>query len=163
MDAYRLIVAVAAIGVLTAACATRIPRPANTTPGMPNVTWVLMFGDRDNPDQEFACQSAPRTDCVLPASRSDGEVFSDIHFYYHGTGGDTRYEGTRDIGYLQVTGPYKSRTDIKVAKDQSIANQSVSGIVTSTPGVYTVGLSLTATMTGGRTVPLQETIQVTVK
>jgi hypothetical protein len=160
----RMLVVAAIAGLLTATCATAIPRPANDTPGSPNVTWVLMFGDRDNPDQEFSCQSTPRTECALPASRPDAQVFSDIHFYYHGTGADIRYEGTRAIGYLQVTGSYTSRTDIRVAKDQSIANQSISGIVTSKPGAYTVALSLTATMTvSGKMVPVQETIPITVK
>src|SRR5215470_16317180 len=160
----RLFILAAAVGLLTTTCAPRVPRPANVTPGTPNVTWVLMFGDRDNPDQEFACQSGPRTDCVLPASRPDAQVFSDIHFYYHGTGAETRYQGTRAIGYLQVTGSFTSRTDIRVAKDQPIANQSISGIVTSTPGAYSVALTLTATMpVTGKTVPVKETIPITFK
>src|SRR5215470_18072673 len=131
-----LFILAAAVGLLTTACAPRVPRPANVTPGTPNVTWVLMFGDRDNPDQEFSCQSTPRTDCVLPPSRPDEQVFSDIHFYYHGTGTDTRYEGTSTIGYLQATAPYTTRPNILVRKDQSITNQSVTGLVTSTPGTY---------------------------
>jgi hypothetical protein len=161
MLARSLIVAAVAGGL---ACATPIPRPANTAPGTPNVTWVLMFGDGDNPDREFACQTGPQSDCVLPASRPNDDVFSDIHFYYHGAGGDTRYEGTRNIGYLQVTGSYTSKMDVTVRKDESITNQSVTGIVTSTPGTYSVTLSLTATLAKtGKTVPVQETIRVTVK
>src|SRR5215470_8520387 len=160
----RLLSMAAALSLLSTACATHVPRPANTAPGTPNVTWVLMFGDSDNPDREFACQSGSQTDCVLPASRPNDEVFSDIHFYYHGTGSDTRYEGTRDIGYLQVTGPYTSRIDVSVRKDESIINQSVTGIVTSKPGTYSVTLSLTATMgNAGRTVPVSEMIRITVK
>jgi len=160
----RLFILAAAVGLLTTTCAPRVPRPANVTPGTPNVTWVLMYGDRDNPDQEFACQSAPRTDCVLPASRADAESFSDIHFYYHGAGGRTHYEGTRNIGFFRVSGSFTSRIDITVEKNQSITNQSVSGIVTPMPGTYMVTLSLMATLTDtGKTVPVQETIQVTVK
>lgn len=153
------------VGLLTSTCAGRVPRPANTTPGTPNVTWVLMYGDRDNPDQEFACQSTPpRTDCVLPATKTNEQVFSDIHFYYHGAGGRTRYEGTRNIGYLQVSGPFTSRIDVTVEKNEPLTNQSLTGIVTPTPGTYTVTLLLTATLTDtGKTVPVQETIQVTVK
>src|SRR5262245_10278550 len=159
----RFLGAVAA-AVLATACAATVPRPANTSPGMPNVTWVLMFGDRDNPDREFACQSGPQSDCTLPASRPNDEVFSDLHFYSHGAGAETRYEGTRNIGYLQVTGPYTSRIDITVKKDESIANQSVTGIVTSKPGAYDVTLSVTATLGGNaKTVPVQVRIPITVK
>jgi hypothetical protein len=160
----RDFIVAAAVGVLTTACESGLRKPPNATPGTPNVTWVLMFGDSDNPDREFACQSGPPADCVLPASRPGEQVFSDLHFYYHGTGNEIRYEGTRDIGYLQVSGSYTSQTNVQVRKDQSIANQSVVGIVTSTPGNYTVTLSLTATTAGTRqTVPVRETIQIAVK
>ena len=153
------------VGLLASSCATRGPERANLAPGTPHVTWVLMYGDRDNPDSEFACQSDPRTECALPASRPDEQVFSDIHFYYHGAGAETRYEGTINIGYLQGSPePHTSRTNITVQKDESITNQSVIGIVTSTPGMHTVTLSLTATVRDtGKTMPINERIQVTVK
>jgi hypothetical protein len=158
----RVSVFVLAAAVLTASCSSGLRRPANTTPGTPNVTWVLMYGDSDNPDREFSCQSGPQMDCVLPPSRPGEQVFSDIHFYYHGAGAQTRYEGTRTIAYL--SGPYTSPTSVTVEKDQPLANQSVTGIVTSTPGTYDVVLSLTATVTGNpNTVPVRETIRVTVK
>ena len=160
----RLFIVAAAVVILTAACAKRLPRPANTAPGMPNVTWVLMFGDRDDPDREFSCQSGPQAECVVPATRPNEEVFSDLHFYYHGTGSETRYVGTRNIGYLQVSGTYTAPIDVRVPKDESLTNQSVTGIVTSMPGTYTVTLSLMATMTGNpTTVPVQETIRITVR
>jgi hypothetical protein len=124
-----------------------------------------MYGDRDNADEEFACQSEPRTECVLPASRPDGQVFADMHFYYHGVGAETRYEGTKNIGCLQGSpDSHTSRTNITVKKNESITNESVSGIVTSTPGRCTVSLNLTATVLDtGKTQPIRETIQVTVR
>src|SRR4051794_38209327 len=84
----------------SSSCAKRVPEPTGV-PGTPHVSWVLMYGDRDNPDGEFACQSDSRTQCALPASKPDAQVFSDIHFYFHGAGAETRYEGTINIGYLQ--------------------------------------------------------------
>lgn len=162
MRAPAFIVA-ATVSVFTTACGTGLRKPANTTPGAPNVTWVLMYGDQDNPDQEFSCQSGPG-DCVLPASRPGERVFSDLHLYYHGIGVDTRYEGTKTIGYLQVSGTYTTPTAITVRKDQSITNESVTGIVTPTAGSYSVVLSLTATKAGTSSgVPLQQTIKVTVR
>ena len=123
-----------------------------------------MYGDRDNPDQEFSCQSVPQMDCVLPASRPDAQVFSDLHLYYHGVGAETRYEGTKSIEYLQVTGSYTTRSNITVRNDRSITNESVTGIVKSTPGRYSVVLSLTANLKDTRmTAPVRETIEVTVK
>jgi hypothetical protein len=152
------------VGLITSSCAKRAPEPPNLAPGTPHVTWVLMYGDRDNADSEFACQSDPRTACVLPASRPDAQSFSDIHFYFHGAGAETRYEGTIDIGYLQGSEPHTSRTDIAVQKSGSITNQSVMGIVTSTPGEYAVTLSLTGTVRdAGKPMPIRTTIPVTVK
>jgi len=124
-----------------------------------------MFGDRANPDREFSCQSTPRTECVVPPSQAAAQVFSNIHFYYHGAGGETKYEGTKTIGYL--TGSRDAQTtptSIVVKSDESIANESVTGIVTSTPGTHAVMVSLTATVKEkGKSQPVREIIQVIVK
>ena len=82
--------AVLAAGAIVSACATHIPEAVNVTPGTPHVTWVLMYGDRDNSDREFSCQSDPPTECVVPPSRPDAQVFGDIHRDYHGAGAETR-------------------------------------------------------------------------
>ena len=79
------------------ACRSRRTSP----PGTPHITWVLMYGDRNNADDEFACQSEPKTECVIPASRPDAQSFADVHFYFHGAGDETKYEGTTSIGFLQ--------------------------------------------------------------
>ena len=57
---------------------------ATSSPLAHHMSWVIMHGDRNNPDVEFACQSTDPTDCVVPASRPDAVVFSDTHVYYHG-------------------------------------------------------------------------------
>jgi hypothetical protein len=146
-------------------CAQRVPEPEGVAPGTPHISWVLMYGDRDTPDREFSCQSTPRSDCVVPPSQPDAPVFTDIHFYYHGAGSETRYEGTKTIGYL--TGSREAQTTptgIVVKKDEAITNESVAGIVTSTPGTYAVAVSLTATVVDtGKTQPVNETIRVIVK
>jgi len=150
---------------LTSACAKPVPKPAGGLPGTPHVSWVLMFGDRDNADREFSCQSDPHTDCVLPASKPDAQVFSDIHFYFHGAGAETKYEGTINIGYLQGAPElHTSRTNITVEKSGTITNSSTTGIVTATPGAYTVTISLTATISGpAKTQPISQSIPVVVK
>jgi hypothetical protein len=153
------------IGMLAPACGKRVPERPNLAPGTPHVTWVIMYGDRDNSDGEFACQSDPRTECVVPASRSETQAFADVHFYFHGTGEETKYEGTTLIGFLQGAPETRtSRTNITVKKNESITNQSIIGIVTSTPGTYTVALDLTATVTDtGQRQPVRESFQVRVQ
>ena len=157
--------AVLAAGAIVSACATHIPEAANVTPGTPHVTWVLMYGDRDNSDREFSCQSDPPTECVGPPSRPYALVFANIPLYYHGAGAETRYEGTKNIEYLEGSPESRpSQTNIAVRKNEQIANESVTGIVTSSPGSYAVSLNLTATVVDtGRTHPIRQTIRVTVK
>jgi hypothetical protein len=150
MPSFLLIVmiAVAACG----ACSRRVPVPRNAAPEIPQVTWVLMSGDRDNPDRDFVCQSDPPGECVMPATGPGEEVFSDAHFYYHGTGAETTYSGSILIGPLESSGaPYRMQAMITVMKDQQIVNQSVAARVTSRPGTYDVVLDITARRSGSNT------------
>jgi hypothetical protein len=162
----RPIVVVTLALMLAASCAKGVPKPAGPS-GTPQISWVLMYGDGDNPDREFACQSEPRTECVVPASKPDAQVFSDIHFYYHGVGTETRYEGTINIGYLrQGSGSeaYTSRFNVALKKNESITNSSVTGIVASTAGSYTVTISAATTATDtGKTQSIRASIPVIVK
>jgi hypothetical protein len=160
------IVAIATALTLGASCATGVPKPAGPA-GTAQISWVLMYGDRDNADREFACQSDQRGECVVPASKPDAPVFSDIHFYYRGAGVETRYEGTISIGYLRqgaAAESHTSRINVTVKKSESITNSSVTGIVASTPGSYTLTISATTTAADtGKTQPIRESIAVIVK
>jgi len=100
-----------------------------------------------------------------PASKAGEQLYSDIHFYYHGVGGQTKYEGTKNLSYLQGSpDSHVSRVNITATKNESITNDSATGIVTSTPGTYTVTISVTATVTGaGKKYPIQESFQIIVK
>jgi hypothetical protein len=65
-------------GVFMEGCARSIPKTAGGSVGAPKVGWVVMMGDRDNPDRDFVCYSEAPGDCVMPASRPDGQVFADV-------------------------------------------------------------------------------------
>jgi hypothetical protein len=146
-------------------CGRHVPGPATAMPGTPYVSWVIMHGDIDNPDREFACQSEPRTECVVPASRPDDQVLSEIYVYYHGAGAETKYAGSIQIGFFGRTAAgHTLKTDIAVKKTERIANQSVSDIVSATPGNYSVDFDLVATMTDTKKVlPIREKISVVVR
>jgi hypothetical protein len=148
-----------------AGCAHHVPEPAVSVPGMPHISWVIMSGDSDNPDREFVCQSEPRGECVVPVSKPDAQVFSDVHVYYHGAGAETRYAGSIQIGYFRGDATANTvKSDVIVKKTESITNQSVSNIVTSTPGTYSVNLAHVATVTDTKTtLPIQEKIAVVVR
>jgi hypothetical protein len=153
------------VAVLTSTCARRVPEPTGVAPGALHISWVIMSGDGDNPDQEFVCQSNPRNDCVLSASRADAQVFSNVHFYYHGAGPETKYAGSIDVAFFQGTPDARTiKANATVPKGQTIANHSVSGIVTSTAGSYPVTFTFVATVTQtGTSQPIRETVPVVVK
>ena len=60
-----------------------------------------MSGDRENPDRDFVCQSDSPVRCVVPVSRPDEQVFSDVHVYYHGAETDIKYVGAIRIGFFR--------------------------------------------------------------
>src|ERR1700738_4292154 len=82
-------------------CATRVPQPTGGPPGTPHVSWVVMAGDRDNPDAQFVCQSDPRNACALTASRPNAPVWSSVYFYYHGVGAEVKYTGSIQVGFFE--------------------------------------------------------------
>lgn len=151
--------------VVSAGCARRVPEPSGVAPGVPHISWVIMSGDRDNPDQDFVCQSDPRNDCVVPASRPDAQVFSDVHFYFHGAGPDTKYTGTIQVGFFRdANDSHAVQTNITVKKNESITNQSVTNIVTATPGTYVMKIELTATSAQtGQSQPIREEVPIVVR
>ena len=148
----------------TSACAKTGPRPAGVAPGTPYITWIIMHGDSDNPDREFACQSTPRSDCLLPASTQAEPIFSHVYLYYHGAGAETAYTGNVQIGFFRGATPASaSKTNITVKKNESITNQSTTGIVTNTPGTYALTIAFDATVDKGAARPVREEVNVSVR
>jgi hypothetical protein len=161
----RTVVGIGVAGLLAAACGGHVPKPAAGSPGLPDVTWVIMHGDHENPDREFACQSTPRNDCVVPVSAPHSRVFTDVHFYYHGAGTDTAFTGTVTLGFLEG-GSASKAFDVKATADRpgTIGRQSITGIVSSSPGTYEVAINVIGTVGGaeqGHTI--QETIPVVLR
>ena len=150
---------------VTVACAGRISEPANPSPGTPRVSWIIMSGDRDNADQNFVCQSNPRNDCVMPVSRPDADVFSAVYVYYHGAGGETTYSGSIQIGFFRGSDDTRTfKPTVTVRKTESISNQSLTAIVTSTPGTYAMTFTMVATSAdSGASQPIREQVDVVVK
>lgn len=124
-------------------CATHIPESTTAPPGVPRVGWVLMTGDRDNPDGHYVCQSEPRTEeCVLAPSRPDHQVFAHVHFYFHPASGDAKYTGTIELDFMQGAQPLTPNVSVK-AGDKP-AQTSVVGLVLPTTGSHQMTIALVA-------------------
>jgi hypothetical protein len=145
-------------------CARRVPEPAGLPPGVPHISWTIMHGDRDNPDAQFACQSTGPQQCVVPASRPESRTFSDVHLYLHGAGRETTYVGNYRIEFFDDGDRVVQDSPIRttVHGEEEIANHSITGIVTTKPGTYTLRLALNAT-TGAGSTPIREEIHVLVQ
>jgi hypothetical protein len=151
MSKRRVIGATVAIVLLTTACAKRVPSATGTPPTVPRLGWVIMRGDRDNPDAEFVCQSEPRTDCVLPQSRPGQETHTEVHFYFHSAVTDSTYTGRIEIGFLTAGGrPYEITPTVTVKKGDRARSTSVLGVVSSSAGPYPMIIRLVAEGDGMR-------------
>ena len=160
----RLLITGLSLIVAAAGCVKRVPEPVGLPPGTPHVSWIIMHGDRDNPDAEFACQSTGPRECVLPASRTDARTFSDVHLYFHGAGRETTYLGTYRPEFFNdgdnSSHEFPIRTIVK--GEEQIANHSLTGIVTARPGTYVLRLAVDAKTAAGST-PIREDVPVRVQ
>ena len=143
------------------ACARPIPKPAAGAAGVPRVGWVIMTGDRDNPDREFVCYSESPGACVIPASRPNEPVFADVHLYYHPAATDTKYGGTVRIDFFNS--PLDLRPNLTVKPGAQPGNQSVAGIVSAKPGTHALSLRVDATAMPGGTQQMREDVKVVVR
>jgi len=146
-------------------CAGRQPpRPAGP-PGMPRVGWVIMSGDRDTPDHDFVCQSVQQSDCVVPMSRANAQVFAHVYVYYHPAATPTRYTGSVQVGFFEGTGGADTiHPDLSVRPGGSPGNQSVVGIVKSQAGTYSLSIAVVATSTQtGASQEIRDLVNVTVR
>ena len=157
----KMFLAVVGILLLTTGCERRVHAPPTGPPGTPRVGWVIMVGDRDNPDREFVCQSDPRSECMMPASRPNDQAFTAVYFYFHSATTDTRYTGTIQIGFLEGSTPYEVKPNVTVKRGASAAASSISGIVSSKPGNYP--MTITVDAESGSTHLIRDRIPVTVK
>jgi hypothetical protein len=98
-------------------------------------------------------------------TRPDAQSFADVHFYFHGAGDETKYEGPTSIAFLQgAPEAHTSGKNITVKKNESITNSSRTRIIKSTPGMYTVALDFNATVTDtGKRQAVRESFQVRVQ
>ena len=148
--------------VTATSCAKRIPEPVGGHTGSPHLGWVVMYGDAENPDRDFACQSEPRSECVVPADRPDARVLGHVHLYYHAASTETKYTGSVRIGFFDM--PHEVNPSLAVKAGSSAGNQSVTDFVTAKPGTYTLSIAVIATSTQtGQTQNIRDQVSVVVR
>lgn len=156
------VVGVFSLIAIATGCAKRIPEPVGGHTDSPHVGWVIMSGDADNPDRDFACQSNPRSECGVPVDRPDARVLGHVHVYYHAASTETKYTGSIRIGFFDE--PHEIDPSITVKPGESPGNQSVSDFVSAKPGMYTMSIAVVATSTQtGQTQNIRDQVSVIVR
>ena len=146
-----------------AACAGRGAPQTVGDPSQPNVGWVIMHGRDYNPDEEFGCQSNPRSECAVNASSPAEKTLSEVHVYFHPAKTDTTYTGTVKVGFFSDSGTSSGmKVDAKV-KPGDVGSHSVIGLVTDKPGRYTMKIDITATAQSGIERQIREDVSVDVQ
>ena len=161
---YLLSKSLAPLLMLAMGCAGRVPRPepAGGHVEAPHLGWVIMTGDRENPDRDFVCQSNPRSECIIPVDRLDQRAMVHLHVYYHVAPTETTYTGSIRIGFFNA--PHEINPNITVKPGEPPGNQSVSDFVSSTPGTYTMAIAVVATATPpGQSQNLREQVDIVVR
>lgn len=109
----RLIAVAIFFGFIGAGCGGhRIPEPPGAHPGVPHISWAIHAGTADDPEQLLVCESDPRSECVVGASRKDKPFFATLHLYLHPATSETTYTGTVQVGFF-ASGPSAQRIDVK--------------------------------------------------
>jgi hypothetical protein len=158
----RIVLPVIAVSLCLEGCMRPIPKTAGGSVGTPRVGWVVMMGDRDNPDREFVCYSESAGDCVMPPSRPNDQVFAHVHLFYHPAATETKYTGTVQIGFFNSA--LDLRPNFTVKPGTSPGNQSVVGIVSGKPGTYPLRIEVDATPApADATRQIREQVMVTVR
>jgi hypothetical protein len=143
-------------------CARRVPEPIGGRTDAPHLGWVIMSGDRDNPDRDFVCQSNPRSECVAPVDHPEARVLTHVHFYFHPAAAETKYSGSIRMGFL--SSPHDVSPTVTVKPGDSPGNQSVSGFVSGNAGTYTMTIAVVATsVPSGAVTQIREDVPVTLR
>jgi hypothetical protein len=157
MKLFRL--APIALLVVHWSCSKRIPESNTAPPVVPRVGWVIMTGDRDNPDAAYVCQSDPRTDeCVLSASRPDQQVFASVHLFFHPAPAETKYTGSQRRVH---SNGWTGHPNISVKAGDKPGQTAVIGLVVPSPGKHEMTIALVAE--GEQRREIRERVQVAVQ
>jgi hypothetical protein len=147
-------------------CAEHQAPQVSGDPSLPSVGWVIMHGHDYNPNEEFGCQSTPRSDCWVHASVPTEKTFSEVHVYFHPAKTaktETTYSGTVKIGFFSDSATSSGMKVDATVKPGDVGNHSVVGVVTDKPGRYVMNVDVTAVARSGIERHIQEDIPIDVQ
>lgn len=152
--------------VVCAACAARHgAEHVAADESLPHISWEIRVGG-DVGDGDFVCASAKSAQpCVMPASTDETPTLATVHLLVHAAAQPTSYLGFMRAPFFGGE-PERKLGEVNATVqpgDQPVA-KTVVGRVTSTPGPYTLTISVDATHPGPSVpVRISEEVPVVVK
>ena len=143
----------------------RVPEPLEV-PSTAHISWLITTHRQEGGEEETVCQSDPRAECVVRAEGEKGGKLATVHLYLHPAPVDTRYQGTMRLEFLiGARGEAGDmRIDATVERGRPPARITVTRRIDSTPGVYSMAISLVAiSTTTNDQQEIRDVIPVTVK
>jgi hypothetical protein len=126
----------------------RIPEPPGDHPEGPHISWSIHAGTADNPEPLLVCESNPRSECIVGASRLDRQFFATLHLYLHPAAGETTYVGVAQVGFFAGEAS-AHRLDVKatIKPGEEPRRSMIYDRLPMKPGTYTMEIDLVATET----------------
>jgi hypothetical protein len=80
--------------------AHRIPESPGAHSGIPQISWSIHAGTAEDPEQLTVCESEPRSECIVGASRPDNPFFASVRLYLHAVSVEATYKGVMQVGFF---------------------------------------------------------------
>lgn len=147
----------------TMACGAH--RPAHTAPdeSQPHITWEIRAGGDEGEDRRICASAEPQLRCVFAGATTGSRPVTTFHLFLHPAAQTAAYDGTIALPFLEGA-TERVRSISAVVQPQSEAySSSITGLVTSTPGVYALLIDLNVKHGATRALPIKMEIQVIAK
>lgn len=101
--------------------------------------------------------------CALTASTRDRREFVTVHLYLHAAAQTASYEGTLKLPFLEGVSEGTRPVAATLQPGAPAEGMTITGLVTSKPGTYTMTVALKVTYGGKNSTPITRDITVTVR
>jgi hypothetical protein len=124
--------------------AHRIPESPGAHSGIPQISWSIHAGTAEDPEQLTVCESEPRSECIVGASRPDNPFFASVRLYLHAVSVEATYKGVMQVGFFGGAEPHTVEIDAIVQPGSDPRSVLVYDRLPAKPGVYALEVDLVA-------------------
>ena len=147
----------------TMACGAH--RPAHTAPdeSQPHITWDIRAGGDGGEERRICASAEPQPRCVFAGATTASRPLTTFHLFLHPAARTAAYDGTIRLPFLEGATQRVRPISAVVQPGAEAYSSSITGLVTSTPGVYALLIDLDVKHGATRALPIRAEVQVIVK